>query len=144
VFEVFIYRFALMKYIPVVIILFLISCKQGEIANTLKQSDEITVRFYLNSHSDSVIKILHTNNKDAITKLANFVDSKQKKDANCGRDGDITFKRNGMLVENVYFNVLQKDCREFFFYSRGTEIVTEINNEASDFLTAMWSGKNYY
>ena len=57
-----------MKYIPVVIILFLISCKRGEIANTLKQSDEITVRFYLNSHSDSVIKILHTNNKDAIAK----------------------------------------------------------------------------
>lgn len=133
-----------MRYILLIVILIATGCKESTYKKKLKQADAITVHFYLNAHSDSVIKILHTNNKDAILKLASFMDNKQINPPNCGRDGAIFFKVKDVVIDTVGFIVLQKNCRQFFFTENGTEKVTEVSDEAADFLTSMWSGKTYY
>jgi hypothetical protein len=133
-----------MRYISLILLLLLAGCKESELQKKLKSADAITVHFYLNAHSDSVIKILHTNNKDAISKLASFIDDKEINAPDCGRDGAIFFKVKDAIIDTVGFNVLQKSCRQFFFIDKGKEKVTQVSNEAADFLTSMWSGKTYY
>ena len=133
-----------MRYISLIFLLIGVGCKESDLQKKLKSADAITVHFYLNAHSDSVIKILHTNNKDAISKLASFIDDKEINAPNCGRDGAIFFKNKDVVLDTVGFNVLQKSCRQFFFMEKGKEKVTQVSNEAADFLTSMWSGKTYY
>lgn len=133
-----------MKYLSFILLLIITGCKESELQKRLKKADAITVHFYLNAHSDSVIKIMHTNNKDAISKLASFIDDKEINAPDCGRDGAIFFKQNDVVIDTVGFNVLQKSCRQFFFTENGKEHVTQVNNEAADFLTSMWAGKTYY
>ena len=133
-----------MRYLSLILLILITSCKESGLQKKLKTADAITVHFYLNAHSDSIIKILHTNNKDAISKLASFIDDKEINAPDCGRDGAIFFKNKDVVIDTVGFNVLQKSCRQFFFTENGKEHVTKVSNEAADFLTAMWSGKTYY
>ena len=133
-----------MRYIALILLILMNSCKDSELQKKLRSADNIKVHFYLNAHSDSVIKIMHSNNKDAISKLASFIDDKEINAPDCGRDGAIFFIKNDVVIDTVGFNVLQKGCRQFFFSENGKEHVTQVSNEAADFLTSMWSGKTYY
>src|SRR5947209_7612470 len=100
-----------MKY--VIIILLLVGfggCKESNLKKRFKQADEVTIHFFSNSQSDSVIKIVHTTSKQAVEQLASFIDNKQTANNFCGHDGDILFIKNNLVTDTVHFNALQKDC----------------------------------
>jgi hypothetical protein len=133
-----------MKYFVILIAVMIFSCKESELKKDLKQADSVTIHFYNNSQADSVIKIVHTNSKDAIEKLSSFIDSKEIQDKSCGHDGDIVFLKNNQIIQTVNFYALQKGCRQFYFTKNGKPITTSVSNEAADFLTSLWAGKTYY
>ncbi|MFL5789252.1 MAG: hypothetical protein ACJ748_14425 [Flavisolibacter sp.] len=133
-----------MKYLILLIIVGLLGCKESDLKMRLKQANEVSIHFYYNSQSDSVIKIVHTNSKLAIGKLADFIDRKEVSNKFCGHDGDIVFIKNNKVIDTVYFNALQKSCRQFYFTINGRIASTTVSNEAADFLTSLWAGNSKY
>lgn len=134
-----------MKYILFCAVLFIYSCNNGSgIKSELKKADQITIHYYSSSQSDSVIKIVHTTNPDAIEKLASFVDNEISTDADCGSDGNIVFTKESKKLFDINFNVLNTKCRQFHFNYNNKIYKTKMGNEAADFLTALWAGKSYY
>ena len=134
-----------MKCFPLLLVCsFLIAC-QSKLQKQLNQADALTIHFYRDARADSVIKIVRTTSKDAIENLTTFIENKESPvPATCGHDGDIIFYRGEQVLQVIDFNILQLNCRHFEMQINGKPVRTPMNNEAADFLLALWAGKKTF
>src|SRR5437763_9050217 len=107
--------FCTMKYLSLFVLSFLISCRNSPFKKYLKEADAVTVHFYSTGHPDSLIKIMHTTNRDAIEKLSSFIDNKEITNHECAREGEIIFLKGSHEMQKVEFSMMQSNCRQFTF-----------------------------
>jgi hypothetical protein len=134
-----------MKNLWLFCMLFFLAGCQTPLQKQLNTADAITVHFYNNARADSVVKIVRTTSKDAVQHLSAFIENRQANIApSCGHDGDIIFYKGERVVQVLDFNLLQLNCRHFAFENGGKHYVLQMNNEAADFLLALWAGKRNF
>jgi hypothetical protein len=122
------------------------SCSGGgrsAISKKLAGSDSLVITFNA-PLTDSVLKIVSTDNTKAIQKLGGFMKGKTTELFKCGYDGNLQFFRNGQLILPVVFKYTEEGCRTFLYDLDNKVISTEMSNEAVDFIKSLAEGKNSY
>lgn len=135
-----------MKIIIVSIIAtILLSCggSSSSISKQLSASDSLVINFTA-PQSGSISKSVTTTEAKAIHKLARFVDGKKAEEFKCGYNGSLLFFSNGKLLNDVSFNYSETGCQHFLLSVDGKLEITEMSNEAVDFLKSLADGKDWY
>lgn len=117
------------------------ACRQTAFQKSLSRADEVTIQFYNNSRSDSVYKIVKTNNPDAIAQLAGYITGKTVSGSGCGRDGLAVFKKGDTKIAAVGFSLT--GCKVFEYTERSVPKRTVLSKEAFDFLAALKLERKY-
>lgn len=131
-------------FIPAIIFIVLFGCKQpAPVVNDLKQADSLVINIKP-SGPDTAMLNFTTRDKNAINKLANYLNGKTIDEKGCSDDGEFIFYKGAAQLQTVTFNYRNKDCKHFNYNYKGQPITVELNNEAVDFFTALEKGKSTY
>ncbi len=118
------------------------ACRQSAFQKSLSRADEVTIQFYNDSRSDSIYKIVKTNNPDAIAQLAGYITGKTVSNSGCGRDGQAIFKKDDAEIATVSFSLT--DCKVFEYTEGSVRKRMVLSTEAFDFLAALKLERKYY
>lgn len=127
----------------IILVLIFASCSRSAVNKKLSGSDSLVITFN-KPNTDSIINIVSTTGKKAIQKLAGYLDGKKAEVSGCGFDGNMIFYRQGEIIMPVIFQFQVKGCRQFMFENENETRSTLMSNEASDFLSSLLQGKNWY
>jgi hypothetical protein len=109
----------------------------------LSGSDSLVINFN-KPQSNMIEKTNYTTDKNAISKMARFVDGKKAEAYKCGYDGNLLFYKDGELLGDVSFNYSGEGCHHFIMKLGEELIPTAMSDEAADFLKSMAEGRNWY
>ncbi len=134
-----------MKYLPALFCIFIFSsCSQySETGKSMAAADSLVIRFY-QPGTEEIARTVSTTEKNAIGKLAGFVDGKKTQLFKCGYDGQLLFYSGGVSVQDVSFNYSGAGCKHFIFSEEDKPVATEMSHEAADFLESLAKGRNRY
>ncbi len=121
---------------------FTAGCGSSGITKQLAIADSLTITFNHN-RTDSVSNTVHTADKNAIRKIAGFLDKGDSTGFKCGFDGNMVFFSKGKQLLPVVFSY-SEDCRYFLYDWENKVRAVKMNNEAVDFLKSLADGKNWY
>lgn len=119
------------------------SCSGSAISKKLSGSDSLVITFNL-PNTDTIIKIVNTAEKNAIKKLAGFLNGDATEQFNCGYDGNMIFYKEGKQLLPVVFRFSEEGCRHFLFDLDNKVMCTGMSNEAVNFLSSLLEGKDSY
>lgn len=117
-------------------------CGGSGITKQLSAADSLIITFNHN-RTDSVSNTVHTADKNAISKIAGFLDKGDSTGFKCGFDGNMIFFSKGKQLLPVVFSY-SEDCRYFLYDWENKVRAVKMNNEAVDFLKSLAEGKNWY
>ena len=133
-----------MRSLFIIVIVGLLSCtNSADKNNRLTASDSVVINFNT-PQSNTIEKTVTTTEKNAIKKMARFIDSKASPAYKCGYDGNIIFYKKGNLEADVAFNYSGAGCQHFVEIIADQVSSTSMSNEAIDFLKSLHEGKNWY
>ena len=133
-----------MKKIPILImIMILTGCKQSAIKQSFSSADSLVIHFK-DEQAGVVNKTVQTTESNAMSRMIEFIDSKETEQFKCGYDGKMFFYHNGQEIQEVDFKMKNDSCNHFSFLLNGKMISTKMNNEAVDFLDALEKGLPTY
>ena len=124
------------------VVLLASSCSKGGSAN-LSGSDSLVINFNTKG-TNTIEKTVTTTEKNAIKKLARFIDGKTAPEYKCGYDGNMIFYKDGKEAGDVSFNFSGEGCRHFIQLVDAKLQSTKMSDEAVDFLKSLSEGKNWY
>ena len=144
---VFLFYLSVMKWVSLVslftVFVLLTACSDSAVSKKLSASDSLVISFNA-PNSDSIVKTFSATQKNAIRKMADFIDAKTTKEFKCGYDGNLIFYSNGQTLLPVVFKYKQTDCHHFLFEWEGKTMSTKMSKEAADFLESLEKGSNSY
>lgn len=122
----------------------LAGCGKGSATSqALAGCDSVVITFNI-PNGDSVVNRVSTTEKNAIKKLAAYLEGKELKQQDCGFDGNLTFFKSGEAILPVVFQYNTDSCRRFLFSLEGKTISTKMSNDAADFLKSLAEGRDWY
>jgi hypothetical protein len=128
----------------IVVALIFSSCgNQSAISKKLSGSDSLVITFNV-PDSDSVLNIVNTTEKKAISKISGFLNSKATGQNQCGYDGNIIFYKDGQPLLPVVFKYSNDSCRHFLFELDNRVMSTKMSNEAGGLLKSLKEGRVWY
>jgi hypothetical protein len=113
------------------------------ISKKLSGSDSLVITFNV-ADGDSVLNIVSTTEKKAISKLSGFLNGKETDQSQCGYDGNMKFYKNGSEILPVIFKYSNDSCRRFLFEMDNKGMSTKMSNEAIGFLKSLAEGRGWY
>ena len=134
-----------MRQLSFIILVFILtSCGHSSaIDKKLSGCDSLVITFNVPG-SDSVLNIVSTTEKKAISKLSGFMQGKNDSAMNCGFDGNLIFYRKGEIILPVIFQYNQEKCRYFKFKLDDQVMNCPMSNEGVAFFKSLAEGKPWY
>ena len=88
-----------------------------QLKDQIQNSDSAAINYFKGDGTmDTVAVFKIVKNKDVLNQLTNLVAERViKGKSNCGVDGSLHFFKNNMVVQDVYFQLNNDDCRQFIF-----------------------------
>ena len=129
-------------YVAFAFILFC-SCKQSAIKQSFSSADSLVIHFK-DEQAGVVTKTVQTTESKAMSRVIEFIDSKETKQFKCGYDGKMFFYHKGQKIQEVDFKMKNDSCNHFAFEMNGNLVNTKMNTEAVDFLDALEKGLPTY
>lgn len=117
------------------------SCNQSakKLQENVADADSVAINYFKGDgtmNTVTAVKIIR--DKKSIDKLTGFIaGSSGLAKSNCGYDGSIHFFKNDRVIQDVFFNTNNEECRQFVFVSDGNKAATSLPVEAKDFLSAL-------
>ena len=131
------------NFIPFVILLVFISCKQSAIRQSFSPADSLVIHFK-DEQAGVVTKTVQTAEAKAINRLIEFIDGKETASVDCGYDGKMFFYREGSKIQEVDFKIKNDSCNRFSFLLNEKLVNTKMSGEAADFFDALEKGLPIY
>ena len=119
------------------------SCKQSAIRQSFSSADSVVIHFK-DEQAGVITKTVQTAESKAISRLIEFMDTKETEQFKCGYDGKIFFYDDGKQVQEVDFKMKDPACNHFAFLLNGKITSTKMSGEAVDFFDALEKGMPYY
>lgn len=129
--------------LPLLILIILSACKQSAVKQSFSSADSLVV-YFKNESAGIVTKTVQTTEKNAITKMIDFMDSKSAGQTQCGYDGKMFFYKDNEKMQEADFRFTSDTCNHFAFLLNGNIMYTSMSGEAIDFLKSIESGMPYY
>lgn len=120
-----------------------VSCEPTAIRASFRDADSLVVHFK-NNAGNEISKTVQTTDKNAISRVIDFIDAPLAEQFQCGYDGKMFFYRDDKLYQEADFNRMEGSCRIFSIVVDGKLIHTRMNNEAMDFFNALERGDIIY
>ena len=119
------------------------SCKQSGIKQNFSSADSLVIHFK-DEQAGIITKTVQTTESKAISRMIEFIDTKETEQFKCGYDGKMFFYHNGQEIQEVDFKMKNDSCNHFAFLLNGKLMKTKMNSEAVDFLDALEKGLPTY
>ena len=119
------------------------SCTPSPIEKSFSGTDSVVI-FFKNETAGIITKTVQTTEKNAISRIVDFIDKDKTQLFDCGYDGKIYFFDSGKKIQEVDFKVKDKTCNHFAFLLNNRLVSTKMSFEAIDFLTALEKGELFY
>ena len=119
------------------------SCKQSAIKQSFSSADSLVIHFK-DEQAGIVTKTVQTTESKAMSRMIEFIDTKETEQFKCGYDGKMFFYHNGQEIQEVDFKMKNDSCNHFAFLLSGKLMKTKMNSEAVDFLDALEKGLPTY
>ena len=119
------------------------SCKQSAIKQSFSSADSLVIHFK-DEQAGIVTKTVQTTESKAMSRMIEFIDTKETEQFKCGYDGKMFFYHNGQEIQEVDFKMKNDSCNHFFFLLNENRMSTKISGEAIDFLNALEQGMPTY
>jgi hypothetical protein len=102
-------------------------------------TDSIAINFFkTGSNMDTVTAVKIIRDKKTVEDIVTLIASGSAAvNDKCQYDGSFHFFKNDKVVQDVFFNSTDEQCRQFLFRLNGKDAATELNDKARDFLTAL-------
>ena len=124
-------------------LLFILGCKPSLVKQSFSSADSLVIHFK-NEQQGVVTKTVQTADSKAINRVIEFIDGKTADHLQCNYDGKMFFFSEGKQIQEVDFNMTEKDCTQFSLLVNGKLISTKMNPEAIDFFNAQEKGLLFY
>ena len=131
------------SFIFSLIIIAFASCNQSAIRKNFSSADSLVIHFK-NEEAGIITKTVQTPESKAISRIIDFMDTKETEQFKCGYDGKMFFYDNGTKMQEVDFKIKNDSCNHFAFLLNGKLISTKMSNEAVDFFDALEKGLPIY
>jgi len=131
------------SFIISLIIIAFASCNQSAIRKNFSSADSLVIHFK-NEEAGIITKTVQTPESKAISRIIDFMDTKETEQFKCGYDGKMFFYDNGTKMQEVDFKIKNDSCNHFAFLLNGKLISTKMSNEAVDFFDALEKGLPIY
>ena len=127
-------------------IIILTSCDNTiqQLGEHISGADSIAINYFKgDGKMDTVTAVKIIRDKKSIEDItALMTESSVSVKDKCGYDGSIHFFKNDKVIQDVFFNSTQEDCRLFLFQVKGNDIATELDDNAKEFLSSQKSNRN--
>jgi len=119
------------------------SCQHSAIKQNFSSADSLVIHFK-DEQAGIVTKTVQTTESKAMSRMIEFIDTKETEQFKCGYDGKMFFYHNGQEIQEVDFKMKNDSCNHFAFLLNGKLMKTKMNSEAVDFLDALEKGLPTY
>ena len=119
------------------------SCKQSDVRQSFSSADSLVIHFK-DEQAAVITKTVQTAESKAISRMLDFIDTKETELFKCGYDGKMFFYNKGQKIQEVDFKMKNDSCNHFAFLLNGNLMSTKMSGEAIDFLTALEQGMPTY
>ncbi len=136
-----------LKKMRIILFLFIIylaaGCKESSTRKSFSSADSLVIHFK-DVQAGKVLKTVQTADPRAISRLIDFIEGPPSEEYKCGYDGKMFFYKDHQQVQEVDFQSKQVNCMHFVFMLDGKLKSTKMNQEAADFLDALYRGLPTY
>lgn len=119
------------------------SCKQSDVRQSFSSADSLVIHFK-DEQATVVTRTVQTAESKAISRMLDFIDTKETEQFKCGYDGKMFFYNKGQKIQEVDFKMKNDSCNHFAFLLKGNLMSTKMSGEAIDFLNALEQGLPVY
>ena len=119
------------------------ACKQSAVRQSFSSADSLVIHFK-DEQAAVVTKTVQTAESKAISRMLDFIDTKETELFKCGYDGKMFFYNKGQKIQEVDFKMKNDSCNHFAFLLNGNLMSTKMSGEAVDFLNALEQGLPIY
>ena len=119
------------------------SCKQSDVRQAFSSADSLVIHFK-DEQAAVITKTVQTAESKAISRMIDFIDTKESELFKCGYDGKMFFYDKGQKIQEVDFKMKNDSCNHFAFLLNGNLMSTKMSNEGIDFLNALEQGLPIY
>ena len=119
------------------------SCKQSDVRQSFSSADSLVIHFK-DEQAAVITKTVQTAESKAISRMLDFIDTKETELFKCGYDGKMFFYNKGQKIQEVDFKMKNDSCNHFAFLLNGNLMSTKMSGEAVDFLNALEQGLPIY
>jgi hypothetical protein len=132
-----------MKFASLLILLTLLFSCSDNSSHSLSASDSLVIQIK-SVESGNSFKKVSTTNKNAIKKLAQFVEESKSEEHECGTEGSLLFYSKETVVKEILFAYSKEGCQHFSWKEGEVMHDVKMSNEASDFLKGLAEGNSWY